>query len=102
SLMSWAQGTSCQNVDGDNSVTDGDLDVAYALLLADKQWGSGGAIDYRAEALKVIAAIREGDLDSSGHWVLLGNWVDRSDQHYRSTRTSDFMPGHFESFGTVT
>ena len=31
---------------------------ACALLMADRQWGSRGAVNYRKEALKVIAAIR--------------------------------------------
>ncbi len=101
-LLSWSQDSSCKDNQGQDSASDGDLDVAYALLLADKQWGSGGAIDYRAEAIKVITAIRTGDLDSSSHYVLLGNWVDHTDSHYKSTRTSDFMPGHFESFGVAT
>src|SRR5438128_2865437 len=45
-LMSWYQNTSCADANGKDSASDGDLDIAYALLLADKQWGSGGAIDY--------------------------------------------------------
>jgi endoglucanase len=101
-LLAWSQDSSCKDNQGQDSATDGDLDVAYALLLADKQWGSGGAINYRAEAIKVIAAIRTGDLDSSASWVLLGNWVSRSDTHWSSTRTSDFMPGHFASFGAAS
>jgi endo-1,4-beta-D-glucanase Y len=101
-LLSWSQDATCKDNQGQDSATDGDLDVAYALLLADKQWGSGGAIDYRAEAIKVIAAIRTGDVDPTSHWILLGNWVDRSDSHYKSTRTSDFMPGHLASFGVAS
>ena len=50
SLMAWYQNKSCENVEGTDSASDGDLDIAYALLLADKQWGSCGAIDYRGEA----------------------------------------------------
>src|SRR5262245_20258164 len=33
-LMAWAQGGSCQDVDGSDSASDGDLDIAYALLRA--------------------------------------------------------------------
>ena len=51
-LMAWNQVEGCGNAGeehgGDNSATDGDLDIAYALLLADKAWGSDGRIDYRA------------------------------------------------------
>ena len=101
SLMSWAQGTSCQNVDGANSATDGDLDIAYALLLADKQWSSGGAIDYRALAQDVIEGIRAGEVDSGVNYVQLGDWA-RDGSYGRATRSSDFMPAHLESFADLT
>jgi endoglucanase len=100
--MAWSQNTSCQDANGTDSATDGDLDIAYALLLADKQWGSGGSIDYRAEAEKVIAAIRNGDVDNGNNYLLLGDWASPGDEFYRATRSSDFMPGHLESFGAAT
>lgn len=101
SLMSWAQGSSCQNTNGANSATDGDLDIAYALLLADKQWSSGGAINYRQLADEVIDGIRNGEVDSGARFVQLGDWA-RDGIHGRATRSSDFMPAHFESFAAVT
>ncbi len=101
-LMAWSQDASCNDNQGVQSASDGDLDIAYALLLADKQWGSGGAINYRAEADKVIDAIRAGDVDASGSYILLGDWVAPGSHHYRATRTSDFMPGHFASFAAAT
>jgi endoglucanase len=101
SLMSWAQGSSCQNVDGDNSATDGDLDIAYALLLADKQWSSGGAINYRNLADEIIDGIRSGEVDSGVNYVQLGDWA-RDGEFGRATRSSDFMPAHFESFAAIT
>jgi hypothetical protein len=63
---------------GDNSAFDGDADITYGtqhftghwaascrlipssspgLILADKQWGSTGAVDYRAEALAKLEGI---------------------------------------------
>jgi endoglucanase len=101
SLMSWAQGSSCQNVDGDNSATDGDLDIAYALLLADKQWSSGGAINYRNLAGEIIDGIRSGEVDSGVNYVQLGDWA-RDGEFGRATRSSDFMPAHYESFAAIT
>jgi len=98
-LMSWNQNGACKDVEGNDSASDGDLDIAYALLLADKQWGSCGAIDYRGEALAMVADIASGELDASGRYVLLGDWVVPSDtQYYPATRTSDFMPDHYRSF----
>ena len=55
--MAWAQNESCQDIEGRNSATDGDLDIAYALLLADVQWGSIGEINYRGEAERTLEAI---------------------------------------------
>ncbi len=98
-LMSWSQNHSCQNNNGDHSASDGDLDIAYALLLADKQWGSDGDIDYFGEAMRVIAGIARSDVDSTGSWVLLGDWaLPSSGQYYQATRPSDFMPGHLAAF----
>ena len=97
-LMSWNQNKSCVDAEGNDSASDGDLDIAYALLLADKQWGSCGAIDYAAEAAAVLADIEDGELDTSGRYVLLGDWVDpRDPEYYPSTRSSDFMPDHLRA-----
>lgn len=52
-LMNW-------RINADGSINDpwvapdGDLDAAYALLVADKKWGSDGAFNYRAEAVKIL------------------------------------------------
>ena len=102
-LMAWNQTTSCSNaVNGDNSATDGDLDIAFALLLADKQWGSCGRIDYAAEAALVLADILDGEVDPTESFTLLGDWVPASGAPYTtSTRSSDFMVGHFASFASV-
>ncbi len=100
-LMSWSQDRSCDNNDGANSATDGDLDIAYALLLADKQWSSGGTINYRAEAEAIIDAIRAAEVDASASYVRLGDWTSAG-QFYDATRSSDFMPAHFASFAAAT
>jgi hypothetical protein len=56
-LMAWRQLDGCVDSPDAYSATDGDLDIAYALLLADRQWGSGGAINYLAEAGRVAAEL---------------------------------------------
>ena len=53
-LMGWRVP---EDPDGSDSAFDGDCDTAYALLLADKQWGSAGEINYHAEAVQLITAI---------------------------------------------
>jgi endo-1,4-beta-D-glucanase Y len=102
-LMAWYQDTSCNDAEGMDSASDGDLDIAFALLLADKQWGSCGGIDYRSEAFKVIYAAKDQILDTSHHYVLLGDWVDPgSGKYYDATRSSDMIADHFRSFGALT
>lgn len=102
-LMSWNQSTSCANVQGNDSATDGDLDVAFALLLADKQWGSCGRIDYAGEALAVLTDVLDGEVDPLHAYTLLGDWVNAATAPYGpSTRSSDFMVDHFASFADAT
>ncbi|MCB9554276.1 MAG: hypothetical protein H6705_20800 [Myxococcales bacterium] len=100
-LMAWAQDENCRDVDGANAATDGDLDIAYALLRADRQWGSDGAIDYAAEARATLAALLAAAVHPEDT-VLLGDWVAPGQRWYTGTRTSDFMPGHFEAFARFT
>ncbi len=101
-LMAWSQDAWCVSNQGASSATDGDLDIAYALLLADRQWGSAGAVDYLAEAGLVIDAIRAHEVDGWARYPLLGDWVDPADQtYYAATRSSDWMPGHFASFAAA-
>jgi endoglucanase len=102
-LMAFYQRSSCADAQGTDSASDGDLDIAFALLLADRQWGSCGAVDYAAAAQAVLADIVDGDLDASGRYVLLGDWVSPSDPgYYDATRSSDFLTGHFRTFATTT
>ena len=103
SLMSWYQSGSCANANGNDTASDGDLDIAFALLLADKQWGSCGAVNYLAEAQNVIAGIKAGELDATRQFVKLGDWVSPGDAPYDdATRSSDFMPDHYRSFLAAT
>lgn len=81
------------------SATDGDFDVAYSMLLAHKQWGSDGAIDYLAAAKRMInQGIKASDIGSSSYRTLLGDW----DTNQNSTRSSDWMAGHLRAFKEVT
>ncbi len=75
------------------NATDGDLDIALALLMADRQWGSNGTVDYQAEALGTIAALKAINFATTGE--------PRGPQR-ANTRTSDHMIGHFRSFLRAT
>ncbi len=104
-LMGSYQDLSCTTPPGDfDSAADGDLDIAFALLLADRQWGSCGTVNYLLEAQRVIADIEDGDVDATKRYVLLGDWVGPSGsaKYYAATRSSDFMPDHTRSFEAAT
>ena len=74
--------------------TDGELDIAYALLLAHARWGDEA---YRVEAKRLIGAIGS-SLVRPDFSLRLGDWNEASGQ----TRPSDFMPNHFRAFGKAT
>ncbi len=104
-LMAWNQVEGCGDVEPGNtgSATDGDMDIAYGLLLADRQWGSEGPIDYYTEAIHVINAIREHEVNPETSTIMLGDWVTPDEPgYYFSTRTSDWMPGHFRAYADAT
>lgn len=88
--------------DGSRSATDGDMDIAYALLLADKQWGSSGPIDYLSEGKAAIAAIMKEDVNQQKWSLKFGDWVENNDPDYGlATRPSDFMLSHLRAFGNA-
>ena len=133
-LMDWEVHNNCKGppdticrggnaCDLGDSATDGDLDIAFGLLVANAQWGSGGAINYLAEARKVIAALSSHVTNKETHLILMGDWADihapyyspRYDMatgpynnaqkhvtYYYGTRPSDFLLDHFKAFGAAT
>jgi hypothetical protein len=93
-LMDWrlyANGTSAG--EGWNAV-DGDLDVAMALLMADRQWGSTGKWNYLQEAKNTISAIKSICMRSDG--------TTKGLRLAHVSRTSDYMIGHFRAFAKAT
>lgn len=101
-LMAWQQRKGCRTAKGDDdSASDGDLDIAYALLLAGQQWGNTGPIRYGEEARKVIAAIEAGEVNTVAATVKLGDWETDS-PGVNDIRLSDFMPEHFRAFAKAT
>ncbi|OPF79021.1 beta-glucanase [Streptomyces antioxidans] len=89
---------------GRDSATDGDLDIAYGLLLADRQWGGdhGGqdAYDYKALALRRIDAVMECEVHPTTRLTKLGDWS--SGRFDEVSRTSDWMPDHVRAFRAAT
>lgn len=110
-LMGWQQvaieNEIVPNPDGgDDSATDGDLDIAYALLLADKQWGSNKgrkSINYLTHARQVMTGILAGDTNSKVPILKLGDWVENKDPKFgKATRPSDFMLNHLRNFSAYS
>jgi hypothetical protein len=93
--MDWrlyANGTSAG--DGWNAM-DGDLDIAMALLMADKQWGSTtGPWNYLQEGKNTVSALKSMCMKPDGTTKGLANST--------VSRTSDYMIGHFRAFAAAT
>ncbi|MBP8539278.1 glycosyl hydrolase family 8 [Streptomyces sp. MK37H] len=94
-----------RDVGGRDSATDGDLDIAFGLLLADRQWGGdhGGydhGYDYEALAVRRIDAVMECEVHPTTRLTKLGDWS--SGRYDEVSRTSDWMPDHFRAFRAAT
>jgi endo-1,4-beta-D-glucanase Y len=93
-------GGMCQNSDSDSdqdSATDGDLDVAFGYLLADKQWGSAGKINYLEKAKKLLGVIKAKDMIADTSMTGLGSSAEGDTK----TRPSDWMFDHFRAFAKL-
>ncbi|WP_112267725.1 glycosyl hydrolase family 8 [Lentzea terrae] len=101
-LMASEQNDQCVSVNGGDAATDGDLDVAYALLLADRQWGSTGTYNYKQLAIRHINAIKRSEINPSTQLLRPGDWATTSDPRYYVTRSSDWMADHFRAFRKAT
>lgn len=100
-LMTWAiqsNGSGGEISSPGYTATDGDLDIAYALILAHYQWGSSGSINYLAQAKNMINAIKSYEINSSNKRVMIcGNSSDAW-----LSRCSDWMTDHFRTYYKVT
>ncbi len=97
--MSWVITEEEHAYQDSDSATDGDMDIAYALLLAHDRWGSAGSVDYLSKAKQLITdGIKAGDMGAQSHRTKLGDWD--SDQY--STRASDWMAGHMRAYYAAT
>ena len=83
-----------------NSATDGDLDIAYALILADRQWGSR-TTNYRQAAKRLLTAILAHEINPTTALPLMGNWATTATDRSK-LRTGDLMTGYFRTFAKFT
>lgn len=98
-LMGWVVADDKKAQGFFDSATDGDMDIAYSLLLADKQWGSDGRINYHQEAIQMIRKGLEKSYITTNLRLNLGDW-DAKDTY--ETRPSDWMMDHMRAFYEAT
>ena len=86
-----------------NSTTGDNMDIIYALILADRQWGSGGRYDYIGIARAMLADLWAYCVHEDYRVLLLGDWakVTGNPVHRSAIRTSDFMISHLKAFSSV-
>ncbi|CAH0119300.1 hypothetical protein PAE9249_01799 [Paenibacillus sp. CECT 9249] len=98
-LMGWVVADAKSAQGHFSSATDGDIDIAYSLILAHNQWGSNGAINYLAEAQKMITNGIKASNVTTNNRLNLGDWDSKS---ALNTRPSDWMLSHLRAFYEVT
>lgn len=89
------------NVIGTGAALDGDEDMAWALVMADRQWGGAGSLDdtYINYAIRLIEAMWEHEIDHTrGEMPLPGDSWGGVD----ITNISYFAPAYYRVFGEVT
>ncbi len=97
-LMGWNVAVD-ERTNAFSSAADGDMDIAYALLLAHYQWGSDSTINYLQEAKDMITrGIKISLIHPSSLRVMMGDW----DNNALETRSSDWMTGHFRAYQKAT
>ncbi|MBW6410101.1 glycosyl hydrolase family 8 [Clostridium weizhouense] len=96
-LMAWQQiitdsGEIINTTPKTSSTTNGDMDICYGLLIANKLWRKKYNIDYRLEALKRINALMDSCVDKEDYILNLGDWVNTNvNSKFKGiTRSSDF------------
>ncbi|MBN1980585.1 MAG: hypothetical protein JW795_03580 [Chitinivibrionales bacterium] len=108
--MSWIIPEKCiDSLEKSTSATDGDLDIAYGLILAYKQWGSQQR-DYIGMARALINDIIAYDIGSTSKRLLLGDWnkglqggpgLKENRYNESCTRPSDWLLNHLKLFKEV-
>ncbi|HEY5959472.1 MAG TPA: glycosyl hydrolase family 8 [Polyangiaceae bacterium] len=101
-LMDWEIGPDNQITSGGHgAATDGDEDIAWSLIMADRQWGGGGTLadSYLNFAKRLIDAIWTYEVDQErGYLLKPGDAWGNVDV----TNPSYFAPAYFRVFGQVS
>ncbi len=99
-VMHWRIGSD-GSILGRNGATDADEDIAWALIMADRQWGGQGNLDdtYLHHATAQVERVWTHEVDHNGGHVLKpgDNWGGRQE-----TNPSYFSPAYYRVFGQVS
>lgn len=98
-LMNWEVNAQGQVI-GSGAALDGDEDMAWALVMADRQWGGQGSLErtYLEYAVELIHAMWDHEIDHTrGDMPLPGDSWGGAD----ITNISYFAPAYYRVFGQV-
>lgn len=102
-LMKWKQEKTdkgWESVD-DNNATDGDLDIAYALIQAEKLWPD--SIEHYGDAAqKLLESIKNNNYSEKTGLLTVGNWATVDPKAEMLIRFSDIMPTYYKAFADFT
>ncbi|WP_281231285.1 glycosyl hydrolase family 8 [Flavobacterium gelatinilyticum] len=96
-VMNWKI-NGCSGAIGFNGATDAELDAAFALIIADYQWGSTGTINYKNDGKTLIAAIKNHEVEANTYVLKPGDQFGGS----QITNISYFSPAYYRAFGAFT
>lgn len=99
-LMNWEVSAEGQVI-GTGAALDGDEDMAWALIMADRQWGGQGSLErpYIDYAIELIQAIWDHEIDHTrGDMPLPGDAWGGADV----TNISYFAPAYYRVFGQIS
>jgi len=96
-VMNWKI-NGCSGTAEPNGATDAELDAAFALIVADYQWGSTGTINYKNDAKSLIATIKTHEVEANTYVLKPGDQFGGS----QITNISYFSPAYYRAFGVLT
>ena len=96
-VMNWKI-NGCSGTAGANGATDAELDAAFALIVADYQWGSTGTINYKTDGTNLISAIKNHEVEANTFVLKPGDVFGGSSL----TNPSYFAPAYYRAFGVFT
>ncbi|HYF17462.1 MAG TPA: glycosyl hydrolase family 8 [Ramlibacter sp.] len=94
-LMEWRLSINGNSAGDGWNAMDGDQDIAMALLMADRQWGSNtGRWNYKQEGIRTINAMKA--------WNMKPDGTTKGLATSHVSRTSDYMISHFRAYAKAT